>query len=148
MSNPDEDTAVAQFGKHDKYFGVCVLMSTMPGLPMFAHGQIEGFTERYGMEYNRAKWNEFPDEELIKRHQNEIFPLLKRRAIFSDAEKFLLYNFVTESGSVNDNVFAYSNEKYGQKSLVLYHNKFETASGWIHTANTVEKWKMEAKIFS
>jgi glycosidase len=145
MSNPDEDTSVAQFGKHDKYFGVCVLMSTMPGLPMFAHGQIEGYTERYGMEYNRAKWNEFPDEELIKRHQNEIFPLLKRRAIFSDAEKFLLYDFVTESGSVNENVFAYSNEKYGQKSLVLYHNKFETASGWIHSSNTVENGKWARK---
>jgi glycosidase len=138
MSNPDEDTAIAQFGKHDKYFGVCVLMCTMPGLPMFSHGQIEGFTERYGMEYNRAKWNESPSEELVTRHQKEIFPLLKRRAVFSDAENFLLYDFINEHGNVNDNVFVYSNEKYEQKSLVIYHNKFENTSGWIHFANTIE----------
>ena len=30
-------------------------MATMPGLPMFGHGQIEGFAEKYGMEYRRAK---------------------------------------------------------------------------------------------
>jgi hypothetical protein len=54
MNNPDEETAVAQFGKGDKYFGVCTLMATLPGLPMFGHGQIEGFEEKYGMEYRRA----------------------------------------------------------------------------------------------
>ena len=31
MNNPDERTAVDQFGKGDKYFGVCTLMVTMPG---------------------------------------------------------------------------------------------------------------------
>ena len=56
MNNPDERTAVEQFGKDDKYFGVTMLMVTMPGLPMFGHGQIEGFTEKYGMEYPRAYW--------------------------------------------------------------------------------------------
>lgn len=45
MNNPDERTAVEQFGKGDKYFGVCTLMCTLPGLPMFGHGQIEGFAE-------------------------------------------------------------------------------------------------------
>jgi hypothetical protein len=51
MSNPDERTAIDQFGKGDKCFGVAALMATLPGLPMFGHGQIEGFTEKYGMEY-------------------------------------------------------------------------------------------------
>jgi len=49
MNNPDERTAIDQFGKEDKYFGICTLMATLPGLPMFGHGQIEGFAERYGM---------------------------------------------------------------------------------------------------
>ena len=53
MNNPDEETAVAQFGNGDKYFGVCTMMATMPGLPMFGHGQVEGFAEKYGMEYRR-----------------------------------------------------------------------------------------------
>src|SRR3954470_14999196 len=43
MNNPDERTAVDQFGKGDKYFGVCTLMVTLPGLPMFGHGQVEGY---------------------------------------------------------------------------------------------------------
>ena len=58
MNNPDEATAVAQFGKMDKYFGVAVLLVTLPGLPMFGHGQVEGFAERYGMEYRRAYQDE------------------------------------------------------------------------------------------
>jgi hypothetical protein len=47
MSNPDEETAINQFGKGDKYFGVAIMLATMPGLPMFGHGQIEGFSEKY-----------------------------------------------------------------------------------------------------
>ena len=58
MNNPDEDTAIEQFGDGDKYFGVATLLSTMPGLPCLAHGQIEGFHEKYGMEYSKAYWNE------------------------------------------------------------------------------------------
>ena len=58
MSNPDERTAIDQFGKGDKCFGVAVMMSTLPGLPMFGHGQIEGFTEKYGMEYRWPRYDE------------------------------------------------------------------------------------------
>ena len=54
MNNPDEKTAVEQFGRKGKYFGACVLLATMPGLPMFGHGQIEGFHEKYGMEYKQG----------------------------------------------------------------------------------------------
>nr|HPR17379.1 alpha-amylase family glycosyl hydrolase [Candidatus Cloacimonadota bacterium] len=109
MSNPDEDTAIAQFGMDDKYFGVCVLMATMPGLPMFAHGQIEGFTERYGMEYAKPKKWESVDKYLLERHEREIFPLLRKRYLFADVENFLLYDFLTDDGQLNENVFAYSN---------------------------------------
>jgi len=67
MSNPDEETAVAQFGSDDKYFGVCIMMSTMPGLPMFAHGQVQGFHERYGMEFYKPKWKEQEHIDFIER---------------------------------------------------------------------------------
>jgi hypothetical protein len=56
MNNPDEKTAIEQFGDGDKYFGVCTLLATLPGLPMFGHGQVEGFREKYGMEFRRPKW--------------------------------------------------------------------------------------------
>ena len=41
MSNPDEEPAIEQFGRNDKYFCVATMLATMPGLPMFGHGQIE-----------------------------------------------------------------------------------------------------------
>lgn len=134
MNNPDEETAVAQFGKDDKYFGVCTLMVTMPGLPMFGHGQIEGFAEKYGMEYRRAYWDEQPDQYLIQRHEREIFPLMKRRYLFADVQNFLLYDFFTPEGTVNENVFAYSNRAGEERALVVYNNKYEQARGWIRTS--------------
>jgi glycosidase len=131
MNNPDEDTAVEQFGKDDKYFGVAIMMCTMPGLPMFGHGQVEGFAEKYGMEYRRAYWEEEPNLGLIERHKRELFPLLKKRYLYSGVENFLLYDFFDCSGSINENVFAYSNGMGGERSLVLYNNSYRSTSGWI-----------------
>ncbi|MBV5339655.1 MAG: alpha-amylase [Deltaproteobacteria bacterium] len=130
MNNPDEKTAVAQFGTQDKYFGACVLLVTMPGLPMFGHGQVEGFHEKYGMEYKRAYWDEQVDEGLIGGHELWIFPLLRRRWLFSGSENFMLYDFYA-CDCINENVFAYSNRAGEHRSLVLYHNSFSTAAGWI-----------------
>ena len=134
MNNPDERTAVDQFGKGDKYFGVCTMMSTLPGLPMFGHGQLEGFTEKYGMEYRKAYWDEPVDQGLIERHEREIFPLLRRRRIFAEVANFFLYDFFTPEGYVNEDVFAYSNRTGEERSLVLYHNRYQTTRGWIHTS--------------
>lgn len=131
MSNPDEETAIRQFGTDDKYFGVCVLLVTLPGLPMFAHGQVQGFTEKYGMEYRRAYYNEVPNQWLIERHQREIFPLMYKRYMFSQIENFWLYDFIDANGSVNENVFAYSNGYNNDRAVVLYNNKFAHASGHI-----------------
>lgn len=130
MNNPDEKTAVAQFGSQGKYFGACVLLATMPGLPMFGHGQIEGYHEKYGMEYKRAYWDEQVDEGLVRGHEMWIFPLLRRRWLFSGSENFVLYDFQT-GDSVDENVFAYSNRVGEQRALVLYHNCHSTTSGWI-----------------
>ena len=134
MNNPDERTAVDQFGKEDKYLGICTMMATLPGLPMFGHGQVEGFTEKYGMEYRRAYWDEIPDELLIKRHKRQIFPLVKKRYLFSQVQDFLLYDFYTPEGYVNEDVFAYSNKSGDERALVVYHNKFASAKGWIRTS--------------
>lgn len=134
MNNPDEETAVVQFGKGDKYFGVCTMLVTMPGLPMFGHGQVEGFAEKYGMEYKKAYWDEKPDPELVARHEREIFPLMHKRYLFADVQNFLLYDFFAPDGHVNENVFAYSNQFHDEKALVIYNNKFENAAGWIRTS--------------
>jgi glycosidase len=136
MNNPDERTAVDQFGKGDKYFGICTLMATMPGLPMFGHGQVEGFTEKYGMEYRRAYLDEHPDSYLVQRHEREIFPLLHRRYLFSGVEHFLLYDFVSTDGSVDEHVYAYSNRAGDEQSLVIYNNRYGTARGTLRNSVT------------
>ena len=130
MSNPDEETAIDQFDSGDKYFGVLVLMCTLPGLPMFAHGQIEGFTEKYGMEYKRAYYDEQPQQWLVERHEKEIFPILKKRFVFSEINNFWIYDFVDQSGKLNENVFIYSNEAFGEKGLVIFNNSFQSYSGF------------------
>ncbi|MEZ4600640.1 MAG: alpha-amylase family glycosyl hydrolase [Syntrophotaleaceae bacterium] len=135
MNNPDEATAVEQFGKHDKYFGVAVLLATLPGLPMFGHGQIEGFAEKYGMEYRRAYWEETIDEGFVQYHESQIFPLLRKRYLFSEAADFELF-FFEQDGQVNENVFAYSNRRGGERALVVYHNRFGEAAGWVRRTAT------------
>jgi glycosidase len=132
MSNPDERTAIDQFGTGDKYFGVATMMATLPGLPMLGHGQVEGFTEKYGMEYQRPRYDETPNQGLVERHQREIAPLLHSRALFAESHDFLLYDFWRDNGTVDENVFAYSNRHGDQRALVLYHNRFATTRGTVH----------------
>jgi glycosidase len=132
MSNPDERTAIDQFGTGDKYFGTCTLLATLPGLPMFGHGQIEGYTERYGMEFKRARMDEHPNEGLITRHQHEIAPLLKNRRLFAESHNFLLYDFWNDHGTVDENVFAYSNRLGDQRGLIVYNNTYGATRGTIH----------------
>jgi glycosidase len=134
MNNPDEEPAVHGFGKDDKYFGVATLMATMPGLPMFGHGQIEGFSEKYGMEYKRAYWEESIDENLVRRHEREIFPLLKKRRLFSGVESFVMYDVRTPDGHVNEDIFAYSNRYGDERSLVVYNNRYADATGIIKSS--------------
>jgi glycosidase len=131
MSNPDERTAIDQFGTGDKCFGVAALMSTLPGLPMFGHGQIEGFTEKYGMEYYRPRYDERPTPWLVERHEKQIAPLLKKRWLFAESNNFLLYDFFQDSGTVDENVFAYSNFNGGERALIVYNNRYGSTRGTV-----------------
>ncbi len=129
MNNPDEETAVEQFGKGEKYLGVTTLMITMPGLPMFGHGQVEGFTEKYGMEYRRAYRDEIPDQWLLDQHRRYIFPLMHKRYLFADVEHFRLFDVVDHQGNVNEDVFAYTNRHGQESTLVLYNNSMNETRG-------------------
>ncbi len=131
MSNPDERTAIDQFGKGDICFGVAAKMATLPGLPMFGHGQIEGFTEKYGMEYQRPRYDESPDPWMIERHECEIAPLLQRRWLFAESGNFRLYDFFPDAGSVDENVFAYSNHSGSERALVVFNNRYGQTRGTI-----------------
>ncbi len=137
MNNPDERTAVEQFGKGDKYFGCMLLLVTMPGLPMLGHGQIEGFSEKYGMEYRKAYWDEPVDQDLVRRHEQQIFPLMRRRHLFSGAENFALFDFESEGGSVDENVFVYANRCGDEKALIIFNNCYEQTNGRARQAAAV-----------
>jgi glycosidase len=138
MNNPDEKTAVEQFGREGKYFGACALLVTMPGLPMFGHGQVEGFHEKYGMEYRRAYWDEQVDEHLVTAHERLIFPLMRRRWLFSGSENFALYDFFAGE-QVDENVFAYSNRAGEERGIVLYNNRFGDTAGWIRVSTAMAR---------
>ncbi|MBI5020509.1 MAG: alpha-amylase [Ignavibacteriales bacterium] len=131
MSNPDEQTAIAQFGKEDKYFGTMAMMVTLPGLPMIGHGQIEGLTEKYGMEYRKAYYDEEPNVELIKRHEREVFPLLAKRYLFSQVSDFELYDFTDTHGKVNNDLIAYTNKSGNERAIFCFHNKYAETAGRI-----------------
>jgi glycosidase len=138
MSNPDEKTAIDQFGAGDKYFGTSVLLATLPGLPMFGHGQIEGYTERYGMDFKRARLEEYPNDDLVNRHMQLIAPLLKNRHIFAESTHFVMYDFWTGgrdmSGDVDENVFAYSNMSGKQKAIILFNNRYGATHGTVKSS--------------
>ena len=131
LTNPDEETAIEQFGTGDKYFGAATLLATLPGLPMIGHGQIEGFTEKYGMEFQRARLDESPNPGLIAHFEAQIVPLLRERRRFAGSADFRLYDVVADGGSVVEDVFAYSNGHGAERSVIVYHNRFGEAAGWI-----------------
>ncbi|OQX29238.1 MAG: hypothetical protein B0D92_04800 [Spirochaeta sp. LUC14_002_19_P3] len=136
MNNPDEETAVNQFGKDDRYFAVCTLLATLPGLPMIGHGQIEGLGEKYGMEFVKAYREEQPDSDLIARHEREIFPLLNRRYLFAGAEAFRLYDVNGPYGTA-ESVYAFSNAAGDERALIVVNNAYERAEGTIKHAAPV-----------
>ena len=144
MNNPDEKTAVEQFGRGDKYFGCAILLVTLPGLPMLGHGQIEGFSEKYGMEYRRAYWDENIDDEMVARHEREVFPLMRRRHLFSGAEHFHLFDFESDHGYVDENVFAYTNRRGDERALIIYNNSYEQTGGRVRVSSAVNVGSAES----
>ena len=110
MSNPDERTAIDQFGTGDKYFGVATMMATLPGLPMFGHGQIEGFTENTAWSTSRRATRKTLIQRLVDAPRARDRAAAAHRALlFAESVNFLLYDFFARIGTVDENVFAYSN---------------------------------------
>ena len=141
MNNPDEETAIAQFGDGDKYFAVCTLLATLPGLPMVGHGQIEGYHEKYGMEYKRAYYNEQPNLSLVGEHYRRIFPLFRRRYLFSGVDYFQFFDCYNQNGGVEESIYAFVNGVDNEKTLILVNNQYERCGGTINIS--VPKLKKE-----
>ena len=67
----------------------------------------------------------------MQRHQHEIFPLLKRRYLFSGVDNFLLFDLVRHDGSVDEDIFAFTNGHENERALVLFNNAWESSAGRI-----------------
>jgi hypothetical protein len=91
---------------------------------MLGHGQVEGFRERYGMEFRRARWNEPVDEPHAGHFAWAIVPLLRRRREFSGTDLFHLYDAIDDGGNVVEDVYAYSNGLGTRRNLVLVHHRY------------------------
>jgi hypothetical protein len=89
------------------------------------------------MEYRRAYWEEQIDNDMVRRHETQIFPLMRRRRLFSGAEYFALFDFITPDGFTDENVFAYSNRSGDERAIVLYNNAYNTTRGTILTSTAI-----------
>ena len=98
---------------------------------MFGHGQIEGFAEKYGMEYRRAVLGRAPGPVARRAPRARDLPAAPAPRPFAGVDDFLLYDFVADDGIVNEDVFAYSNRSGDERALVVYHNRYGSASGRI-----------------
>jgi len=113
MTNPDEQSAIDQFGDGDRYFGVCTLLATLPGTPLLGHGQLQGLREKYGMEFSRPLLDEEVSETSVAEHRRRISPWLKERELFAGAENFHLYDFIAPDGSAVEPVYALQQSSRG-----------------------------------
>jgi glycosidase len=131
QSTPDEEPAINQFGNGEKYLGVCTLLATFPGMPMFGHGQIEGYKERYGMDFLHPRSNENPSDTSIFLQQSKIKPLLENRHKFSGSNNFRLYDYFSPEKKVINDVIAFSNMNNGYRSLIAFNNSEKQINGYI-----------------
>ena len=93
------------------------------------------------MEYRRAYWDEMANQHLVNEHYRRIFPLLKRRYLFSDVEHFELFDLV-QDGNVHESAFCYVNGTDTERSLVLYNNQYEMVEGTIKHSSPklIKQW--------
>jgi hypothetical protein len=138
LTTPDEAPAAESFGSADKYFGACTLMASMPGIPMFGHGQIEGFSESYGMDFANPMLNESSDKRFLAKHQESLSPLLLQRKRFTSTEAIAIFDLLIED-QTNEDVYIFSIISENKKSLIIFNNSNRQSvgrviRGWRHPA--------------
>ena len=133
LSNPDEVSVAVAFGTGARYLAAATLQATLPGLPLLAHGQVDGLSEQYGMEFQRPHLIDRPNPRTVAMHQKWIAPLLRLRALFGQAEGFRLFEF--KSGAHGqDCVYAYTQRRGGLRALILVNASPEPRRGRIFRA--------------
>jgi hypothetical protein len=83
------------------------------------------------MEYQRAYRDERPNQGLMAHFDAQVVPLIRERRRYAGSARFRLYDVVEDGGRVIEDVFAYTNGAGADRSMVVYHNRFASAAGWI-----------------
>ena len=83
--------------------------------------------------HQRAEADHQPDVGLVRPFRKDP-GIAARRDLFAEVQYFRLYNYHSPGGHVNQDVFAYSNRAGDERALVVYHNKYAVARGWIKTS--------------
>ena len=131
LTTPDESPSAISFGKDKRYFGVCGLMAALPGLPLIGHGQFEGYSEQYGMDFAKPLQDEKPDTRFLNDHKRLITPLLDQRYRFSDSKDLKMFDFIDSSSKYDENVFIFFNKVKSHRSLIIFNNQDKEATGKI-----------------
>ena len=72
-------------------------------------------------------------------------PLMRKRHLFSGMEHFAFYDFVTEAGTVDENVFAYSNRSGNERAIIVYNNAYTNTCGRIERSTAINLGDAENK---
>ena len=132
MNNPDEKTAVEQFGKGDKYFGVATLLATLPGPADVRPRPVRGLRRevRHGVPAG--------DAGRARRRVAGRPPRARDRAAAPPARR-LRGGDATSCSTTSRTTSAASTRTCSRtrtaaarsRSLVVYHNRYGDTSGWI-----------------
>ncbi len=122
LSTPDEESAAVCFPNDEKYLGAMLLMATLPGLPMLAPGQLEGYREKYGMDQQAPQWNEPVREDLAAAYARRITPFMRRRAEFASPQALEFphcekspHCFVYITGTNGRHLIVFNNSARGER---------------------------------
>ena len=131
LTTPDEESARETFGAGDRYFGVATLLCTLPGTPLFGHGQAEGLAEAYGMEFAAPRRDERPDEGFRQHHRRVLAPLLRDRERFATASALTFLRAVDAGGRELEHLHAHGFAARGRwgAALVVFNHSEEPSSG-------------------
>ena len=141
MSNPDEKTAVEQFGKGDKYFGVGdAAWRRCRACRCSATARSRASASSTAWSSAGPAWDEPVDEGLLGHHERTILPLLRRRAEFAGSRDFLLYDVETgddgPAGGPRGRLRLLESGPGGERSLVVFHNRYAEVRGWARDSCT------------
>ncbi len=64
---------------------------------------------------------------------------MRRRHLFSGVENFALFDFDSDGGWVDENVFAYSNRHGDEGAVILFNNAYEETAGRVRLSTAINR---------